>query len=79
MPSEPFTRDFAASGASTLLGKVDAVGRVYSVTSDATAVRAGWLNLAPWDEINEVRDAIRARSGPKAPGGGDYYRNVISR
>jgi hypothetical protein len=52
---------------------------LYSVTSDAASVRVGWLDLAPWDDVNEVRAAIRRRGGPRSPAGGNYYRNVVTR
>jgi Zn-dependent peptidase ImmA (M78 family) len=79
LPSQPFARDFAAASGPTLLEKIDSLARAYGVTPDAAAVRVGWLNLAPWEEIDEVREAIRSRGKPRKPRGGNHYRNVIAR
>jgi Zn-dependent peptidase ImmA (M78 family) len=79
MPTEQFRTDFATAQGSTLLDRIDPLARSYSVTSDAAAVRVGWLALATWADVNEARAAIRDRGRPKAPGGGNYYRNVITR
>jgi Zn-dependent peptidase ImmA (M78 family) len=79
MPSEPFAGDFGTAAGPTLLEKVDAVARTYAVTPDASAVRVGWLNLASWQDIEEVREAIRRRGRPRKPKGGNHYRNVIAR
>ena len=49
------------------------------MTPDATAVRVGWLKLASWEEIDELREAIRSRGKAKKPSGGNHYRNVIAR
>jgi Zn-dependent peptidase ImmA (M78 family) len=79
MPPQPFSTDFAAASGLSLLEKIDSLARSYAVTSDATAVRVGWLKLASWNEVNEVREAIKGRGGPKKPKGGNHYRNVIAR
>jgi hypothetical protein len=79
LPSKSFAVDFASAAGPTLLEKVDTLARAYAVTPDAAAVRIGWLELAPWQEINEVRDAIRRRGGPRRATGGNHYRNVIAR
>jgi transcriptional regulator with XRE-family HTH domain len=80
MPSRAFSADLAAAPESSLLEKIDATARAYATTPDATAVRAGWLRIFPWSEINEVRNEIRRRggSGGRATGG-NFYRNVIAR
>ena len=78
MPRDAFRHSFAQSVATQLLEKIDAISRLYGVTSDAAAVRVGWLGLAPWDEIQPVREEISRRV--YRPGrGGDHYRNVIAR
>jgi Zn-dependent peptidase ImmA (M78 family) len=79
LPSQPFARDFAAAAGPTLLEKIDSLARSYGVTPDATAVRVGWLNLARWEEIEEVREVIKSRGRPKKSRGGNHYRNVIAR
>jgi len=80
LPADAFARDFNGA-AGSLLEKIDAVARVYGVTSDAAAVRVGWLKLAAWDDVNESRAEIRRRAGERAerPGGGNFYRNVVVR
>jgi Zn-dependent peptidase ImmA (M78 family) len=80
LPVRTFPRDLGATAGGTLLEKVDAIARAYGVTPAAAAVRVGWLRLASWDEVNEVRGQIQARATPRVqPGGGNYYRNVIVR
>jgi hypothetical protein len=81
MPATTFSADFAAApGATTLLQKIDATARLYGTTPDAAAVRSGWLGLAPWDAIHNVRQQIRRRGGARSKAtGGNFYRNVVAR
>lgn len=80
MPPQQFAADVQATSAKSLLEKVDAVARAYGVTPDATAVRIGWLRLASWDEVRDVRAAIHERAGTGGrASGGNFYRNVIAR
>lgn len=80
MPSSQFSEDFRRAGDVSLLGKIDATAHLYGTTPDATAVRVGWLNLASWDDIRDVRGEIRSRGGGGLRAkGGNFYRNVIAR
>jgi Zn-dependent peptidase ImmA (M78 family)/transcriptional regulator with XRE-family HTH domain len=81
MPASPFAADLRRATGSTLLERIDATARLYGTTPDATAVRAGWLRLVPWEEISEVRAAIRRRGGNGGgrASGGNFYRNVVAR
>ena len=79
MPPIPFGVDFEHAPGASLLERIDSLARTYGTTSDATAVRAGWYRLATWDEVGEVREAIRGRSPGARPAGGNHYRNVIAR
>lgn len=79
MPASVFTPDLQAAHGG-LLERIDATARIYGTTPDATAVRAGWLELAPWDAIRDVRRSIRQRGGAGGrASGGNYYRNVVAR
>ena len=80
MPPAEFADDFRTAQGTTLLARIDATARAYSVTSDAAAVRIGWLGVMDWDAIARVRAEIRQRggSGGKAKGG-NHYRNVVVR
>lgn len=80
MPAKQFAADVNKTPGKSLLEKVDAVARSYGITPDAAAVRMGWLQLASWDDVGEVRAAIRERAGGGGRAtGGNFYRNVIAR
>ena len=80
MPRDEFARDFHAAAGRTLLEKVDALARQYATTPDATAVRVGWLQIASWEVIREVRAEIRERGGRGSrASGGTHYRNIVAR
>jgi Zn-dependent peptidase ImmA (M78 family) len=81
LPRGALTTDFQRSTEPTLLARVDAIARAYAVTSDALAVRLGWLTLVPWPEVQEVREEIRRRAedAPPRSRGGNFYRNVVVR
>lgn len=78
-PAEPFMFDFARAASRSLLEKIDALARLYAVTPDATAVRVGWLRLAPWPDVQEAREEISGRAGGHRALGGNHYRNVVAR
>lgn len=80
MPTSTFIVDFRNAPGTALLEKIDATARVYGTTPDATAVRAGWLELAPWEPLQKARREIRRRRGEGGrASGGDHYRNVVAR
>ena len=80
MPSDWLAEAFHESAASSLLGRVEQVARVFSVTPLAAAVRLRATGSVPQQEgddlINEIR--LRGRETVRAPGGGDYYLNQIA-
>ncbi len=80
MPSDWLAEAFHESAASSLLGRVEQVARVFSVTTLAAAVRLRATGSVPQQEgddlINEIR--LRGREAVRAPGGGDYYLNQIA-
>jgi len=79
MPPDWFVEEFGRSSAPTLLARVEALARTFSVTPLAAAVRVARLELAPRDEANAVIAHIERRGeGPgRPPGGGGYYLNQI--
>jgi transcriptional regulator with XRE-family HTH domain len=80
MPATAFSADFAAAPGTTLLQRIDATARLYGTTPDAAAVRSGWLGLAPWKAIDDVRRQIHSRGGQGSHAtGGNFYRNVVVR
>jgi Zn-dependent peptidase ImmA (M78 family)/transcriptional regulator with XRE-family HTH domain len=81
LPRQALAADFQRSNEPALLATVDALAHGYGVTSDALAVRLGWLGLVPWPDVQAVREEIRRRSedAPPRSRGGNFYRNVVVR
>ena len=80
MPSEWLAEAFHESAAPSLLGRLEQVARIFSVTTLAAAVRVRASGLVAQSEGDEVINEIRSRPWkPAAPQGGNPYRNQIAR
>lgn len=80
MPPTAFSSDFQSAPGATLVERIDWTARAYSVTSDAAAVRLGWLGLVDWPQVSDARAEIRERHGTSGrASGGNHYRNVVAR
>jgi Zn-dependent peptidase ImmA (M78 family) len=79
MPPARLAERFHGSGAKTLLGRVEEMAAVFSVTPLAAAVRIARSEMADREEAGAVIHHIEQRStgGSRRGDGGDYYLNRI--
>lgn len=81
MPAREYATDFRGH-VGALLRRIDAVALEYGVTPLAAAVRASRLRLASHDDLDDVIEAIKARSADREGGeggGGNYYLTTVAR
>ena len=80
MPSDWLAEAFRESAAPSLLGRLEQIARVFSVTPLAAAVRVRANGLVAERDGDDVINEIRSRAWESVPtrSGGDYYLNQIA-
>lgn len=79
MPAGEFVAGQRALSNSATLSEIDQLARAWSVTPAAAVTRAVSLELISRRKSNELKAQLRERPQRSGGGGGDFYRNTISR